>query len=77
MESCGEVGRGGGLGRLAPLEEHLVGLVPSPCGVGRGLKLTTYLPLAFHGMLLDEKSHREHTLIFGGGIGKAYETRGV
>ena len=25
-------------------------------------------------MLLDEKSHREHTLIFGGGIGKAYET---
>ena len=60
--------------RLAPLEEHLVGLVPSPCGVGRGLKLTTYLPLALHGMLLDEKSHREHTLMFGGGIGMAYET---
>src|SRR5437016_589457 len=42
---------------------YSLGLVPPLRGVDRLLKLTPYLPVAFHGILPAEKSQREHTRI--------------
>ena len=70
-------GRGVGLSHLAPLQEQLVGLIPAPCRVGRLLKVSTDLPLTFHGMLPAEKSHQEHRRVFEDEIDKGGDTNVV
>jgi hypothetical protein len=62
---------------LAPLQDMLEGAIPPPCRVGRLLKLSTYLPLTFHGRLPDEKSQREHKGLSGDGTYRIFETRTV
>jgi hypothetical protein len=55
----------------------LIGVVPPLRGVGCLLKLTPYLPVAFHGILPAEKSQWEHTRIAGDGSGRVAGTSAV